>query len=70
MDAEKGKVLGVVGIGALGALGIAIAYALTAKAAEKKFACPYCDATFSTIQELQQHILTEHGDHVITITWD
>jgi len=64
---KAGKVI----LGVLAAVGafFGIRYLMRAV---PEYVCPYCGETYSTLEELQEHVRTEHpGERIpIDISWD
>jgi len=55
------------GLGLAAALGIV---ALARAAPPEVYACPVCGAEFSTLEEMQDHFITEHPREPLPIEWE
>ena len=61
------KIIGIAaGVSAAAIAGILF---LTRRAQAAQYSCPMCDATFSTLEELEAHFSTEHPAEPIEIIW-
>jgi hypothetical protein len=59
-------------LGFLGAVAAIFGIRYLMRAAPGEYVCPYCGEKFPTLEELQEHVRTEHpGERIpIDISWD